>query len=64
MSEEEKIAEANGTLAISYGSDKIKEEVMYNVCWQNGGIEYQLLTNSPDLGRSDLLTMAEEIVSQ
>lgn len=64
LSEEDKAAEANGSLVISYGSDKVKEEVMYNVCWESAGIAYQLLTNSPTLDRDALLAMAEEIVAQ
>lgn len=64
LTEADKAAEANGSLAISYGSDKIEEEPMKNLCWQKDGIDYQLVTNSATLDRDEMLTMAEEIIAQ
>lgn len=61
--EEDKIAEANGSLAISYGSSEIEEQTMRTLSWNYNGIEYQLITNYAEVDRNALLDMSEEILA-
>lgn len=64
LTDEDKKAEENGDLFISFGSDEIEYSTMTNVSWQNGDMYYSLMQMDGKLSKEELTHMAEEAVSQ
>ena len=63
MTDEDKKAEENGELVFSYGSSKVEISEVQSVTWRNNGILYQLLQIDGNLSADELVSMAEEIIS-
>ncbi|MBT9778572.1 hypothetical protein GPL15_18910 [Clostridium sp. MCC353] len=62
VSEEEQAAMDAGKLYISYGTDKVENNVVQNMYWEDGGTVYTLLAFDSTLGPEDFYEMACEVV--
>ena len=64
LTEEDKIAEQNGELVFSYGSDEISVSEIVAVFWNTDDMYFQLLQIDGNLSADDLVEMADYIISQ
>lgn len=62
MSEEDKIAEANGELVFSWGSDKVDTFVVQSIQWRMGDFAFTLMQMDGALTPNELADMALEII--
>jgi hypothetical protein len=60
--EEEKLAEANGELVISYGTEEIEHKQFQSVSWMQGDIVYKLYGFNTGLDAQTMFDMAAEII--
>ena len=61
LTEEDKQAEADGSLVISYGSSEVEINTMENYIWQDGGLYYSLTASDCSLGEKEMAEMAQQV---
>lgn len=64
QTDEDKKAEADGTLVFSYGAPEVKIQNVQSATWVKDGIQYQLLQIDGKLSADELAKMAEEILNK
>mgnify|MGYP006863354690 CR=1 FL=1 len=62
LTEEDKKAEKNGELTISYGSDEVEYSQIRSFYWAEGDMHYGLMQTDGELAKDDFTKMAEEII--
>ena len=62
VSKEEQAKMDAGELTISYGSDKVTDQVVRNLSWQDGDLHYEILTFDSTLTAEEMDQMAGEII--
>ncbi len=61
LTEEDKAKEAAGEIVISYGSDKVEENVVENYLWHEGDLYYALIGFDCGFGEEGMKEMVKEI---
>ncbi|MBQ7794098.1 MAG: hypothetical protein IJ366_06195 [Clostridia bacterium] len=64
MTDEDKQAEESGELIFSYGSSNVEIKKVQSVSWTDNGIRFSLMQIDGRLTESELVQMAEEIISE
>ncbi len=58
----DKKAEKDGSVILSYGSDKIELNNVQGVAWEYQGLNYELLAINTDISMDELFGMAKEVI--
>lgn len=58
----DKKAEKDGSVILSYGSDKIELSNVQGVAWEYQGLNYELLAINTDISEDGLFEMAKEVI--
>lgn len=64
LTDEDKEAEASGTLVFSYGTSEVEVSKVQSVTWKKDGIQYQLMQRDGKLSSDELIDMAAEIINK
>lgn len=62
VSDEEQAAIDEGKLHVSYGSDKVENRVVQNICWEDEGTAYTFIAFDSTLTSEDFYKMACEVI--
>lgn len=62
LTEEDKIAEENGSLVISYGSDSVQINNMESYMWIDDGLYYSMVAQDCDLGEEEMAKMVKQMM--
>lgn len=62
MTEEDKAAQESGELVFSYGAPDVSVSSVQNLTWEEDGVSYFLLTMDDSVTKSDLVSMAQELI--
>ncbi len=62
--EEEKQAEANGEIVISYGADEVEHRQFQSVQWEKDGVSYDLYGYETGLDAQTMFGLAAEIIAE
>ncbi|MGI6010778.1 MAG: hypothetical protein ACOX8H_04670 [Ruminococcus sp.] len=62
LTEEDKAAEEAGDIVFSYGADDVSVSVVKTVTWEENGVSYLLQSSDDNVTRSDLVSMAQELI--
>lgn len=64
LTEEDKKAQENGELEISYGSSEIENNLNQFVFWYEDGIEYLIIGSDVNLTKEQFFEMAQKVISE
>ena len=53
---------AAGGFNLAYGSDKVEEKVVQQICWQADGVKYSIMGYDVSLSADDFFAMAEDML--
>ncbi len=64
LTEEDKKAQEDGSISISYGTDKVEINEMESYLWKDGNLYYSLTSSNCNFGSSGMEDMAKQIQEQ
>jgi len=62
LTPEDQVAQDNGSVTFSYGSEKVETSTFQFVRWTEGEVSYMLMAQNTQLSAEDLFGMAKEVI--
>ena len=62
MTKEDEAAAEAGDIVFSYGAADVSVSVVKTVAWEKDGVSYSIQSDDENVTRSDLVSMAQELI--